>query len=130
MKWEMQINVGNTDPPTWKSVRPTGGHPYVYDTEEEAAHMLNTCYPDQCREDRLGGQPRQTRIVEVNRFEFMHLSVRECVSTRVRNAPDHHVCEVLGCEEPARRLEPLVSPDGRIVEILLCARHYEEVELW
>jgi len=66
MPWQMQINLGNEDPPNWVSVSPSGSKtPYEYDTKQEAAHMLDTCYPDQCREDRLGGVPKQTRVIEV-----------------------------------------------------------------
>jgi len=65
MSWQFQINVGHKDPPNWVSVGPTGKEPYNYDTEEEAQYMLELCYPDQCREDRLGGHPKWGRVVEV-----------------------------------------------------------------
>lgn len=66
MAWQMQINLGNEDPPNWKSIKATNAkNPYEYDTEREAARMLKICYPDQCRDDRLGVHPKQTRVIEV-----------------------------------------------------------------
>jgi len=50
--WVMQIK--NTDG-EWKSVKPTGGDPYEYQTPEEASGMLQMCYPDACLLNRLGG---------------------------------------------------------------------------
>jgi hypothetical protein len=29
----------------WKSIRPTNGKPYQYETKEKAQSMLNMCYP-------------------------------------------------------------------------------------
>jgi hypothetical protein len=44
-------------------LRPAGGQPYRYPTKQEAEHMRRLCYPDQVREERLGGDP-VTRVVE------------------------------------------------------------------
>jgi len=38
----------------WYAVHPGSGDPYTYLTRSDAARMLNTCYPDQCRCARLG----------------------------------------------------------------------------
>lgn len=55
----------------WEAVRPTGGKPYEYATRAEAARMLSVCYPDQLREQRLGGpevvRVRDTTGAEVKR---------------------------------------------------------------
>jgi hypothetical protein len=73
MAFEMQIKVNGG----WTSIAPTGGDPYRYETRAAAENMLRICYPDLCREDRLGsydgqGNPiplrdedRQTRVIEV-----------------------------------------------------------------
>jgi|TARA_B110000483_G_scaffold194793_1_gene232219 hypothetical protein len=53
MKYQGQVRVSrqenmsldNPQGMTWMSVSPTKGKPYEYDTEEEAYHMLNICYP-------------------------------------------------------------------------------------
>lgn len=66
MPWQMQLNFGDKGAPVWRSIHgsdPT--KPYEYDTEEEAEHMLNVCYPDQCRLDRLDGERTLTRVIEV-----------------------------------------------------------------
>ena len=38
--------------------------PYEYGTREEAESMLRICYPDQLRDQRLGGE-ETVRVVEV-----------------------------------------------------------------
>ena len=42
---QKNISLDNPQGMTWVSVSPTKGEPYEYDTEEEAYHMLNMCYP-------------------------------------------------------------------------------------
>lgn len=60
MKFRMQVLVNGA----WSFVRPAGGEPYEYDTEDEAQKMLRICYPDQLREDRLAGTPgAQVRVL-------------------------------------------------------------------
>lgn len=62
--FEMQIKIEDE----WKSIRATGAkEPYRYETRREAERMLDICYPDQRREDRLDGANNQCRVVEVNR---------------------------------------------------------------
>jgi len=49
----------------WRMVRPTGERePYRFATEEQAARMLRTCYPDQVRKARLGASPT-VRLAEI-----------------------------------------------------------------
>ena len=50
-KFYMEVKVGGK----WFAVAPTDGKRYEYDTPEKARAMLEVCYPDQCREKRLGG---------------------------------------------------------------------------
>jgi len=57
-KYIMQIKIDDV----WRSIAPTGGEPYEFDEEDEAQRMLNICYPDICREMRLGGEER-ARVV-------------------------------------------------------------------
>jgi hypothetical protein len=38
----------------WYGVHPGNGDVYTYLTRSDAARMLNTCYPDACRNRRLG----------------------------------------------------------------------------
>ncbi len=59
MKYMMQVKLNGQ---MWVSVCPTDGKPYQYDTEEKAREMLEICYPDQCREARLGADP-MVRVV-------------------------------------------------------------------
>ena len=50
MKYQMQVHMRTCDHPVkyeWRSVHPTGGKPYEYETREEADRMLNICYPEQ-----------------------------------------------------------------------------------
>jgi len=54
MPWIMEVLTDGE----WKAVHPSGGEPYTYKTKEEAANMLRTCYPEQVRDWRLGGEPR------------------------------------------------------------------------
>jgi hypothetical protein len=62
MSWAMQIHIENRG---WFDVTPTlSNKPYSYDTREEAEKMLSICYPDQLREERLGG-PQVVRVLEV-----------------------------------------------------------------
>lgn len=46
----------------WAAICPTGGEPYEYDTEDAARRMLQICYPDICRDERLGG-PKRTAVL-------------------------------------------------------------------
>lgn len=48
--WEMQVYIPKNqhEKPLewhWRSIRPTGGEPYRYNTKEEAERMLDMCYP-------------------------------------------------------------------------------------
>jgi len=65
MPWQMQINLGTEDKPAWKSISMEGHPPYEFDTKEEAESMLDVCYPDQCREDRLDRKRIRTRVIQV-----------------------------------------------------------------
>ena len=47
----MQVNLGGT----WTWVHPSGGKRYEYPTKDRAQYMLEICYPDQIREQKLGG---------------------------------------------------------------------------
>ncbi len=61
--FEMQIKIDGE----WKSIKKTGAeHPYQYSAREEAERMLDICYPDQRREDRLDGFNNRCRVVRVN----------------------------------------------------------------
>ncbi len=57
--FEMQVLVENhaTHKKEWKSVRPTGGQPYQYETREEAQRTLEMCYADALVEE--------VRVIEV-----------------------------------------------------------------
>jgi hypothetical protein len=57
--YRIQVRIGTQ----WQDLRPAGGQPYRYPTKQEAEHMRRLCYPDQVREERLGGDP-VTRVVE------------------------------------------------------------------
>jgi hypothetical protein len=61
MPYMMQVKLGNH---IWVSVAPSDGKPYVYPTETQAREMLEICYPDQCREARLGAPP-VVRVIKV-----------------------------------------------------------------
>lgn len=65
MAWQMQIKVHVGEERQFQSVHPVGGKPYEYATEEEAWNMLNICYPDQIREQRLFGE-ENARVIEVD----------------------------------------------------------------
>lgn len=52
------------DEPKWVPIAQRGKPPYRYDSELEARKTLNICYPDLCREQRLGDKNR-VRIKEV-----------------------------------------------------------------
>ena len=61
--FEMQIKIDDE----WKSIKQTNAkEPYRYETRQEADRMLDICYPDQRREDRLDGFNYQCRVVEVS----------------------------------------------------------------
>ena len=53
----MQIKIGGE----FKSIKPTGGKPYQYETKRVAERMLRICYPDHVR--GFYG-PGQTRVIE------------------------------------------------------------------
>jgi len=54
-RWVMEVKIGDKEK-RWIPVAPaSGGKPYEYATRQQAEHMLHICYPDQLREDRLGG---------------------------------------------------------------------------
>jgi len=60
MSWEMQVRMKDE----WGSVSCTGSDvPYRYPDRASAEKMLKICYPDQCRDIRLGGEP-EVRVIE------------------------------------------------------------------
>lgn len=62
MAWRMQVK---SKAHGWQDVSPTAtGRPYEYDTRDEAEYVLRISYPDQVREQRLGGE-EVVRVVEV-----------------------------------------------------------------
>ena len=61
--FEMQIKIDDK----WVSINATNAkEPYQYETRQDAERMLDICYPDQRREDRLDGAHNQCRVVEKN----------------------------------------------------------------
>lgn len=60
--WIMEILTKNDG---WLAVRPTGGKPYKYNTENEAWRMLNICYPD-C-------SPDEVRVRDVVEWDYNRL---------------------------------------------------------
>ena len=56
--YEMQVQLRIGNMALWRSVRPTNGRPYQYESEQKAWETLNTYYPDTPK-DRL-------RVVKVN----------------------------------------------------------------
>ena len=58
-----QININGE----WLWVS-TGGVRYEFDTEAKAYNAMSMCYPDQLREQRLGGTPkvRVQQLPEIN----------------------------------------------------------------
>lgn len=63
MPWQMQIKVYVNGERKFQSVH-LDGKPYEYPTEDKAWEMLNICYPDQIREQRLFGE-ELVRVVEL-----------------------------------------------------------------
>ena len=62
VSYEMQLLVDDE----WKGIRATRKEkPYRYPDRASAEYMLRICYPDQHRDQRLGGD-RVVRVVEVN----------------------------------------------------------------
>jgi hypothetical protein len=60
--FEMQIKIKDE----WTSIKCSGEKtPYRYETKEEAERMLDICYPNERREDRLDGTNKRCRVVEV-----------------------------------------------------------------
>lgn len=59
MPYQMQVlaKVTLNGEEEWRSIRPSGGKPYVYETREEAERMLRICYPNEVTEIRLGAKP-------------------------------------------------------------------------
>lgn len=53
MNITMQVKIDKV----WRDIRPSTGPVYTYNTVAEAAKMLEMCYPDQCREARMGRNP-------------------------------------------------------------------------
>lgn len=60
MPWIMEVKTRGV----WLAVHPSSGKRYEYATEGEARDMLRICYPDQLREERLGGE-QVARVREV-----------------------------------------------------------------
>ena len=52
--WVMQLQNEEGE---WVSIHQKGCDPYTYETRQEAHRMLEICYPDQCRLNRIGGDP-------------------------------------------------------------------------
>ncbi len=64
MSYVMQIKIDDR----WTSIKGTGlPEPYKYETKQEAENMLDTCYPDLCRDDRVSGTREKTRVIEEER---------------------------------------------------------------
>ena len=59
-KWGFQIKKEDK----WLWVSTSSGVRYEYDTRDEAYSMSYMCYPDQWREQRLGGE-KQVRIKQI-----------------------------------------------------------------
>lgn len=61
MGFQIQIKLGDN----WHSVRKDAkSQPYEYETETEAWNMMNICYPDQVRAQRLG-RDKTVRVIHV-----------------------------------------------------------------
>ena len=61
-RWVMEIKVNGQ----WIAVKASHAtEPYIYATQAEAQHMLEMCYPDQCREDRLDSTHKRCRVREL-----------------------------------------------------------------
>lgn len=66
-KYEFQILIFDptTRKKTWKSVHPTNGKPYQYNTKGEAQRMLDMCYPDVF--------PEEKRVINVNKSKTQQI---------------------------------------------------------
>ena len=60
----MQIKIFVDGERKFQSIHMEGKPPYEYATEAEAWNMLNICYPDQIREQRLFVE-ENARVIEV-----------------------------------------------------------------
>lgn len=49
----------------WAPLAQSGKAPYTFDSAGDAWRMADICYPDQCREMRLGG-PEQVRVTALS----------------------------------------------------------------
>ena len=56
----------------WVPLAQSGRAPYVFDSIRDAWRMADICYPDQCREMRLGG-PEQVRVTRLSPDRFREL---------------------------------------------------------
>ena len=61
MKYCIQVKSGDE----WTYLAPSAGEPYTFDTERDAEYTLRMCYPDQCRDKRLGISDL-VRVVQVD----------------------------------------------------------------
>lgn len=52
--WGMQVKLRDG---TWSWVHPVNAERYEYPTKTMAEEMLNICYPEQVRAQKLGGLP-------------------------------------------------------------------------
>ena len=60
MSWEIQLKINDE----WRSIRRTRAlEPYRYPDRASAEKILKICYPDQCRDIRLGAEPT-VRVIE------------------------------------------------------------------
>ena len=56
----------------WVPLAKRGSAPYVFDSARDAWRMADICYPDQCREMRLGGD-EQVRVTQLSVDRFRDL---------------------------------------------------------
>ena len=58
----------------WVPLAKSGSAPYVFDSAGDAWRMADICYPDQCREMRLGGD-EQIRVTRLSPGRYAELYV-------------------------------------------------------
>jgi len=60
-RWKIQVCVNKR----WKDVHAPGELAYLFESQKLAEDMMNLCYPDQVREEKLGGN-QTVRVVEAS----------------------------------------------------------------
>lgn len=59
----------------WVPLAQSGKAPYVFDSARDAWRMADICYPDQCREIRLGGDERvRVTALSPDRYAEMYVN--------------------------------------------------------